>query len=361
MKAILTSFLFATLLLTGCVKTVSRQELDAAIHSRDHETVSWVRYAGSKDGYHYIFHGRTIGSDMYRIAESGLKIDAPFPLTKDQGKWRTLKQNGEIWGRAKMVLADDFCPVCREIAAERIRVDAGLIMTNYDGSSSLVSALRLNRDPPLVKSAQDMIASYEQIGKTSLVAVCVYAPHQYVQFARDAFTLSSDPDRCGTALLSAMFVGNGQDMPHGLYDAATDQVVVVGSKYQVNNMVMIYTNALPRWFHDLQCRKHPMLSDHLKLHHDRLDRLGAEDVPDPVVIPYAIEEERNVYLDQYRNGYRSGQTGISICPLVDAGSPHKEAYVRGWYDGQGVGMAKSPWTHETPTGIRVDGERKPKP
>lgn len=86
------------LLLTGCVKTVNRQELDAAIHSHDHETVSWVSYVGSKDGFHYIRHGHTIGSDIYRIAESDLKIDNPFPLTKDEGKWRTLKTNWEFWG-----------------------------------------------------------------------------------------------------------------------------------------------------------------------------------------------------------------------------------------------------------------------
>ena len=93
----------AGLLLTGCVKTVNRQELDAAIHSHEHETVSWVSYAGSKDGFHYIQHGHTIGSDNYRIAESDLKIDNPFPLTKDEGKWRTLKKNWELWGTLTII------------------------------------------------------------------------------------------------------------------------------------------------------------------------------------------------------------------------------------------------------------------
>jgi len=97
MKKIALLFM-AGLLVTGCVKTVNRQELDAAIHSHDHETVSWVSYAGSKDGFHYIRHGHTIGSDIYRIAESDLKIDVPFPLTNDEGKWRTLKKHGEFWG-----------------------------------------------------------------------------------------------------------------------------------------------------------------------------------------------------------------------------------------------------------------------
>lgn len=92
------ALLLAGLLVTGCVKTVNRQELDDAIHSHDHETVSWVSYAGSQDGFHYVRHGHTTGSDIYRIAESDLKIDGPFPLTKDEGKWRTLKKHWELWG-----------------------------------------------------------------------------------------------------------------------------------------------------------------------------------------------------------------------------------------------------------------------
>ena len=99
MKKITALLFMAGLLLAGCVKTVNRPELYAAIHSHDRETASWVSYIGSKDGFHYIRHGHTLGSDIYRIAESDLKIDDPFPLTKDEGKWRNLKENGEFWGK----------------------------------------------------------------------------------------------------------------------------------------------------------------------------------------------------------------------------------------------------------------------
>jgi hypothetical protein len=87
-----------SVLLTGCIKTVSRQELNTAIHSHDHETVSWVNYVGSHEGFHYIRHGHAIGVDTYRIAESDFKIDDPFPLTKNERKWRTLKKSWDLWG-----------------------------------------------------------------------------------------------------------------------------------------------------------------------------------------------------------------------------------------------------------------------
>ena len=139
MKKILPILLFATLLFTGCVKTVGRQELDAAIHSHDHETVSWVSYVGSRDGYHYILHSHTVGSDMYRIAESGLKIEAPFPLTKDQGKWRPLKKNGEVWGLAEMITSSqsglrkvNLVAGMKRLDAERIIADATGVKSKYD-------------------------------------------------------------------------------------------------------------------------------------------------------------------------------------------------------------------------------------
>jgi hypothetical protein len=109
MKKIASLLFMAGLLLTGCVKTVNRQELDAAIHSYDHETVSWVSYVGSKDGFHYIRHGDTIGSDMYRIAESDLNIDRPFSLTKNEGQWRTLKKNWEFWGTRAIITNSQQC------------------------------------------------------------------------------------------------------------------------------------------------------------------------------------------------------------------------------------------------------------
>ena len=91
-------------LLVGCVTTVTRTELDAAVAAHDHETVNSVSYAGSKDGYHYLIHGYTLGSTAYRIPESEFVIYNPFPLTKDESKWRPLKHNWEMWKPKHLII-----------------------------------------------------------------------------------------------------------------------------------------------------------------------------------------------------------------------------------------------------------------
>ena len=91
-------------LLVGCVTTVTRTELDAAVTAHDHETVNSVSYAGSKDGYHYLIHGYTLGSTAYRIPESEFVIYNPFPLTKDESKWRPLKHNWEMWKPKHLII-----------------------------------------------------------------------------------------------------------------------------------------------------------------------------------------------------------------------------------------------------------------
>ena len=91
-------------LLVGCVATVTRTELDAAVAAHDHETVNSVSYAGSKDGYHYLIHGYTLGSTAYRIPESEFVIYNPFPLTKDESKWRPLKHNWEMWKPKHLII-----------------------------------------------------------------------------------------------------------------------------------------------------------------------------------------------------------------------------------------------------------------
>lgn len=95
--------LFACLTLSGCIKTVSRQDLDNSINAHAHETVSSVWYAGSQDGYHSLHHGHTLGSDAFRIQESQFQIADPFPLTKDETKWRILKKNWDIWWSPDML------------------------------------------------------------------------------------------------------------------------------------------------------------------------------------------------------------------------------------------------------------------
>ena len=92
------TLLLIVLLITGCIRTVTRQELDQRISAHDAETVNWVDYAGTTDGFHYLYHSYTLGSAAYRIPVSQLRIESVFPLTKDRKKWRPLKKHWDIWG-----------------------------------------------------------------------------------------------------------------------------------------------------------------------------------------------------------------------------------------------------------------------
>jgi hypothetical protein len=63
----------------------------------------------------------------------------------------------------------------------------------------------------------------------------------------------------------------------------------------------------------------------------------AEDVFVRKVTPYdADPSARQAYLDHFYAGYQMAQTGYfaTYCLL---GGPHGNAYMRGWYDGQGAG------------------------
>lgn len=102
MKAALLSL--SLIFIMGCISaaTVTRHELDNRISKHDVETVNWVSYMGTKDRYHYIFNGYTLGSNTYRIHENEFQIDDPFPLTQNRKKWRTLKKNWGIWSTKDM-------------------------------------------------------------------------------------------------------------------------------------------------------------------------------------------------------------------------------------------------------------------
>jgi hypothetical protein len=81
-------------------------------------------------------------------------------------------------------------------------------------------------------------------------------------------------------------------------------------------------------------RKPDMMADYrqrLALHKDA-----------PVTLPAATPFDddsaaRAMYLDWYRDGYRSGLTGISITCCFPPG-PHPRAQQRGWSDGQLQGL-----------------------
>jgi len=89
--------LLATLIIAGCVTTVTTSQLNKAVAKHNMETINWVSYMGSKDGYHYLRHGHSLCAKTYRIQEQDLRIDNPYPFTSDDSKWRPLKNNWEGW------------------------------------------------------------------------------------------------------------------------------------------------------------------------------------------------------------------------------------------------------------------------
>ncbi len=82
----------------GCVtRTISSPQLDAQVAKHVHETVNWLDYMGTRDGFHYIRHSYTVGSKTYRIPVEQMHIEDPFPLTHDRHFWRPLKRYSESW------------------------------------------------------------------------------------------------------------------------------------------------------------------------------------------------------------------------------------------------------------------------
>lgn len=91
------------------------------------------------------------------------------------------------------------------------------------------------------------------------------------------------------------------------------------------------------------CRTHQPPVDLLQIHQQRSAQLGNVTVPPPQTIPFEAKNDRKVYLEQYSEGFKSGMTGISICPLFAANLPHRNAHIKGWYSGQADGLIQSPW------------------
>ena len=90
-------FLAIATIFSGCVHTITRTELDAAIAKHNVETVNSLVYMGTRDGYHYLRHSVIYGSKTYRVATDLLNIENPFPLTRDEEKWIPLKKHWEMW------------------------------------------------------------------------------------------------------------------------------------------------------------------------------------------------------------------------------------------------------------------------
>jgi hypothetical protein len=84
--------------LGGCItRTLSSPQLDARVAKHGHETVNWLDYMGTRNGFHYIRHSYTIGSRTYRIPVEQMYVSDPFPLTSDRRAWRPLKRHAENW------------------------------------------------------------------------------------------------------------------------------------------------------------------------------------------------------------------------------------------------------------------------
>ena len=47
------------------------------------------RYMGSKDRHHFFSH-EILGRDIYRVLKTQYEVEAPFPLTPLQSKWRSM-------------------------------------------------------------------------------------------------------------------------------------------------------------------------------------------------------------------------------------------------------------------------------
>jgi hypothetical protein len=148
------------------------------------------------------------------------------------------------------------CPTCARIAKEMRRVDAGIVLTNYNTVTDLTNALVLDGVPMLGRDVDIIVTQYAQQGVTSLCAVCLYVPESYATTLTSISTpLSNSLDK-GVALISGMFAGNLLDVPLAMYDASHERVIVVGPRWQVDYMTKQYVATLPPWLRDVECSKH---------------------------------------------------------------------------------------------------------
>jgi hypothetical protein len=86
------------LLFAGCItRTLSSPQLDARVAKHAHETVNWLDYMGTQNGFHYIRHSYTLGARTYRIPVEQMHVSDPFPVNPDRRAWRPLKRHAERW------------------------------------------------------------------------------------------------------------------------------------------------------------------------------------------------------------------------------------------------------------------------
>jgi hypothetical protein len=80
------------LILAGCVRTLTRNELDGLTRKQIGYTVAEWHYMGSKKGYHYFNCSGIVlwEGGKYRILRDNLDIPHPFAYTTDSSRWRLM-------------------------------------------------------------------------------------------------------------------------------------------------------------------------------------------------------------------------------------------------------------------------------
>lgn len=86
------AILVVSVLLSGCNKpqTVTKTELDKAKAEWQEPKISIWYYVGTKDASHHYLHRDLPGDKLYRVSERELNQENPFPVTRDQKKWKVM-------------------------------------------------------------------------------------------------------------------------------------------------------------------------------------------------------------------------------------------------------------------------------
>jgi hypothetical protein len=92
MKKIIIVILTSLIMLLGCNQplTVSKPELmELSKHWKEPKVAIWY-YTGSDEGYHYFKFIDLNDTKDYRVKREEMKIDSPFPVSKNQKDWRVM-------------------------------------------------------------------------------------------------------------------------------------------------------------------------------------------------------------------------------------------------------------------------------
>jgi len=77
----------ALLAVTGCVKTLTPQELEAEREAAFGQSYDSWWYCGSRSGFDYFFRKRPLSSGDYQMLEADSPVTNRFPYTNDRSRW----------------------------------------------------------------------------------------------------------------------------------------------------------------------------------------------------------------------------------------------------------------------------------